>query len=83
VFHGPDSGTSAACPVAAGVVAAIRTHHSPSQLSPAELRTLVAKTATDLGGTGFDNDFGWGALDGTALVAALANVRRRRPRHDA
>jgi len=82
VFHGPDSGTSAACPVAAGVVAAIRTHHSPSQLSPAELRTLVAKTATDLGGTGFDNDFGWGALDGTALVAALANVRRRRPRHD-
>ncbi len=83
VFHGPDSGTSAACPVAAGVVAAIRTHHSPSQLSPAELRTLVAKTATDLGGTGFDNDFGWGALDGTAMVASLANVRRRRPRHDA
>src|SRR6266498_1885585 len=83
VFHGPDSGTSAACPVAAGVVAAIRTHHSPSQLLPAELRTLVAKTATDLGGTGFDNDFGWGALDGTAMVASLANVRRRRPRHDA
>jgi subtilisin family serine protease len=77
----PDSGTSAACPVAAGVIAAVRTHHPASQLSPAELRTLVAKTATDLGGTGFDNDFGWGALDGAALVAALANVRRRRPRH--
>jgi subtilisin family serine protease len=76
----PDSGTSAACPVAAGVIAAIRTHHSASQLSPAELRTLVAKTATDLGGTGFDNDFGWGALDGAALVAALANVKRRRRR---
>ena len=76
-----DSGTSAACPVAAGVVAAIRTHHSASQLSPAELRTLIAKTATDLGGTGFDDDFGWGALDGTALVAPLANVKRRRPRH--
>src|SRR6266700_237058 len=77
----PDSGTSAACPVAAGVVAAIRTHHSASQLSPAELRTLIAKTATDLGGTGFDDDFGWGALDGTALVAPLANVKRRRLRH--
>lgn len=75
-----DSGTSAACPVAAGVIAAIRTHYPASLLSPAELRTLVAKTATDLGGTGFDNDFGWGALDGTALVAALANVKRRRPR---
>src|SRR6266545_3425343 len=77
-----DSGTSAACPVAAGVIAAIRTHHPASQLSPAELRTLVAKTSTDLGGTGFDNDFGWGALDATALVAALANVKRRRPRHE-
>lgn len=75
-----DSGTSAACPVAAGVVAAIRTHFPSSLLSPAELRTLVAKTATDLGGTGFDNDFGWGALDATALVAALANVKRRRRR---
>lgn len=77
----PDSGTSAACPVAAGVIAAIRSRHPASQLSPAELRTLVAKTATDLGGTGFDDDFGWGALDGAALVAALAHVRRRRPRH--
>jgi subtilisin family serine protease len=77
-----DGGTSAACPVAAGVVAAIRTRHSASQLSPAELRTLIAKTAADLGGTGFDDDFGWGALDGTALVAALANLKRRRPRHD-
>jgi subtilisin family serine protease len=76
-----DSGTSAACPVAAGVVAAIRTHHSASQLAPAELRTLIAKTATDLGGTGFDDDFGWGALDGAALIAPLANVKRRRPRH--
>ena len=76
-----DGGTSAACPVAAGVVAAIRTHHSASALSPAELRTLIAKTSADLGGTGFDNDFGWGALDGEALVAALANLRRRRPRH--
>lgn len=75
-----DGGTSAACPVAAGVVAAIRTHFPSSLLSPAELRTLVAKTATDLGGTGFDNNFGWGALDGTALVAALANVQRRRRR---
>lgn len=76
-----DSGTSAACPVAAGVVAAVRTRHSASQLSSAELRTLIAKTAVDLGGTGFDDDFGWGALDGTALVAALAKLKRRRPRH--
>jgi hypothetical protein len=47
---------------------------------PAELRALLAKTAEDLGGTGFDHGFGWGALDGRALVAALAGVKRSRRR---
>jgi subtilisin family serine protease len=67
-----DSGTSAACPVAAGVVAAIRTRHGHSTLPPAQLRTLIAKTATDLGGVGFDYDYGWGAISPPALVAALS-----------
>ena len=71
-----DSGTSAACPVAAGVVAAVRERYPASVLSPAELRALLFKTAEDLGGTGFDHDFGWGAIDGTALAAALAGVSR-------
>jgi subtilisin family serine protease len=66
-----DSGTSAACPVAAGVVAAIRTKHKHSTLPPAQLRTLIAKTATELGGIGFDYDYGWGALSPQALLAAL------------
>jgi subtilisin family serine protease len=67
----PDSGTSAACPVAAGVVAAVRSKHSQSELSPAQLRTLIAKTARDLGELGFDYDYGWGALSPQALLAAL------------
>jgi subtilisin family serine protease len=71
-----DGGTSAACPVAAGVVAAVREKYPSSALSPAELRALLFKTAEDLGGTGFDHDFGWGVIDGTALAAALAGVRR-------
>jgi subtilisin family serine protease len=75
-----DGGTSAACPVAAGVVAAVREQYPASVLSPAELRALLAKTAEDLGGTGFDHDFGWGVLDGTTLVAALAGVKRSRRR---
>jgi subtilisin family serine protease len=75
-----DSGTSAACPVAAGVIAAVRTRWPVGLISPAELRTLVAKTATDLGGTGFDQRHGWGALDAEALVASLAHVSRRRRR---
>jgi subtilisin family serine protease len=71
-----DGGTSAACPVAAGVVAAVREKYPASVLSPAELRALLFKTAEDLGGTGFDHDFGWGVIDGTALAAALAGVKR-------
>jgi subtilisin family serine protease len=73
-----DGGTSAACPVAAGVVAAVREKYPSSVLSPAELRALLRKTALDLGGTGFDHDFGWGVVDGVALTAALAGVKRSR-----
>ena len=71
-----DGGTSAACPVAAGVVAAVREKYPSSVLSPAELRALLRKTAEDLGGTGFDLDFGWGVIDGVALAAALSGVER-------
>jgi subtilisin family serine protease len=67
----PDSGTSAACPVAAGVVAAIRSRHTLAALPPAQLRTLIAQTANNLGAPGFDYDYGWGALAPQALVAAL------------
>lgn len=67
----PDSGTSAACPVASGVVAAIRSKHGPAGLAPAELRNLVTKTALDLGGVGWDADYGWGLVRPEALVAAL------------
>lgn len=68
---GPDSGTSAACPVAAGVVAAIRSRYPAAKLSPLQLRSLIQKTALDAGNSGFDNDYGFGALDVTALLAAL------------
>jgi subtilisin family serine protease len=71
-----DGGTSAACPVAAGVVAAIRTTYRANTVSPAQLRTLIYKTAQDLGGMGYDDDHGWGAIAPKPLVAAL---RTRRP----
>jgi subtilisin family serine protease len=66
-----DTGTSAACPVAAGVIAAIRTRFSTEDLSPAALRSLVQKTADDRGPVGFDYQYGWGILDPTGLAAAL------------
>ena len=67
----PDSGTSAACPVAAGVVAAVRTKYPTAKLSPLQLRTLIQKTADDKSTVGFDYDYGWGILDVGALLAAL------------
>ncbi|MEV6836560.1 S8 family serine peptidase [Streptomyces sp. NPDC051133] len=71
----PDSGTSAACPVAAGVVAAVRSQLPVAELSPAELRVLLRRTADDLGMAGFDFDYGYGTIDAAAIVEA---VRRRR-----
>jgi subtilisin family serine protease len=66
-----DGGTSAACPVLAGFVAAVRSRHPSTKLPPAQLRTLLYKTAVDLGGTGFDYDYGWGVPDPSAFVAAV------------
>jgi subtilisin family serine protease len=74
---GPDSGTSAACPVLAGVVAAVRTQYPANRLSPLALRSLLSKTARDLGTSGFDYDHGWGAVDTAALMSALEGVPAR------
>ncbi|MEU4462706.1 S8 family serine peptidase [Streptomyces sp. NPDC024017] len=70
----PDSGTSAACPVAAGVVAAVRTQWSANVIKPAELRTLLQRTADDRGAAGFDHDYGFGIINVPAIMDAL---RRR------
>jgi subtilisin family serine protease len=66
-----DGGTSAACPVIAGLVAAIRSRYSTRALSPMQLRSLLAKCADDLGGKGFDFDHGWGVPNTSALLAKL------------
>jgi subtilisin family serine protease len=67
----PDSGTSAATPVAAGLVAAIRTRWPSSRLSPAQLRALLRRTAEDRSEVGFDYDYGYGVVDTAGIVAAL------------
>jgi len=58
-----DSGTSAACPVAAGAVAAIRSVYSLSDLSPVHLRNKLRRTAEDLGQIGFDYSHGYGLIN--------------------
>ncbi len=72
--YAADSGTSAACPVAAGVVAAIRTKYPTSVLSPANLRQLLRRTAEDLSPIGFDYEHGFGLIDVPAILNALKGI---------
>ncbi|MCK2215998.1 S8 family peptidase [Actinomadura sp. ATCC 31491] len=72
----PDSGTSAATPVAAGLVAAVRTRWPAARLSPAQLRALLRRTAEDRSEVGFDYDYGYGTVDPHAVMAALERRSR-------
>lgn len=73
----PDSGTSTACPVTAGLVAAIRTRWPASRLSPAQLRALLRRTADERGDLGFDYDYGYGVVN---VAGVLSSLRRREAR---
>ncbi len=69
-----DGGTSAATPVAAGVVAAIRRVYPSSLLSPHDLRQLLRETADQRGPDIFNDDYGYGVLDVKGLLAALDSM---------
>ena len=64
-----DGGTSTACPVAAGCVAAVRTNLPPSTVSPADLAQAVRDTAVKpSGATGWDNEIGFGIISPVGLA---------------
>lgn len=69
-----DGGTSAATPVAAGVVAAFRSRTpydaSAPETSPAAVRNLLLKTAEDRGLLGYDYEHGWGIVNGCRIAEA-------------
>ena len=62
-FH---AGTSAACPVVAGVVAALRSKPSARAAAPAAIRAALIAGATPLGGAGWNPDTGHGIVDAGA-----------------
>lgn len=62
------SGTSFASPIAASVASLMLTANP--QLSPWQVRNLLARTATDLGPAGRDNASGFGLVNAAAAVAA-------------
>ena len=68
----PDSGTSAACPVATGCIAAIRTKVPFGTTPPTALIAQLRATArTAPGQTGWQNDFGHGIIDPDAAATSL------------
>ncbi len=67
-----DSGTSAACPVAAGVAAALRQKFSPARLTPAQLKGALLRSATDLEGDGWDYNLGFGIINAAAAWKRLS-----------
>ena len=72
----PDTGVSAACPVAAGCVAALRTKVKPTSVKPRDLFTTLKNTARRPGGgaAGWKPDFGYGVIDPVAAGRALGVI---------
>ncbi|MHC2107214.1 S8 family serine peptidase [Methylobacterium sp. CM6246] len=58
----PDGGTSAACAVAAGCVAALRTGAKPTTTSAASMVQVLRSTALQSGPAGWNAEFGYGVL---------------------
>ncbi len=64
-----DAGTSAACPVAAGVVSALRQQYP--DLTPDVMKGVIQRTATDVNNTGWDYEFGFGVIHGGDALELL------------
>jgi len=73
-----DGGTSAACPVATGVVAALRQKITTKRRSPASMKGLLQRSAADLDKDGWDYDIGYGVIDAAAAVKAMDMVAKRK-----
>ncbi len=75
----PDSGTSAACPVAAGVVAALRSAFpfvtNNAKRTPSNLRTYLHQTAIQLGNPGWNPQLGHGIIDCSQFDNAAAALQ--------
>jgi hypothetical protein len=71
VFGDVDGGTSAACPVAAGVVAAVREKISNSVVNPQALKAILQRSAIDVNGGGFDYDLGYGIINPKGILNTI------------
>ncbi len=73
-LYSSDSGSSFACPLAAGVAALVR--QANPDLSPDEIYEVLRGSATDLGVAGPDTLFGYGAINADSAVALAGSPSR-------
>ncbi len=66
-----DAGTSAACPVVAGVIAALRQKVSVKKLPPPSMKALLQRTCNDINGLGWNPDLGYGIVNAAAALKGL------------
>lgn len=69
----PDTGTSTACPVASGVVAALRTASqiAPKIVPPFSLFSSLRTNARQVQGTGWNGDYGFGIINPVSTAQSL------------
>ncbi|MDQ1261767.1 MAG: serine protease AprX, partial [Euryarchaeota archaeon] len=67
------SGTSMAVPQVSGAVALLL--EAKSDLAPADVKRVLLKTADDLGPSGQDNVYGYGALNLTGALQSISATR--------
>jgi len=70
--YGSVSGTSFSAPLAAGV-AALMFSANPS-LTPSDVEAILKATSVDLGDSGYDIYYGWGRIDASAALRAVAST---------
>lgn len=71
-----NTGTSAACAVTAGVIAALRTQWDSNERSPATMRNILRSTADKPGMQGWDPRLGHGILNADAAYRGVASQER-------
>jgi subtilisin family serine protease len=63
-----DGGTSASCPLAAGVAAALREKIPNTRMDSYSFKTIILRNAVDIDSTGWNQDIGYGIINGTNLA---------------
>ena len=68
-----DGGTSAACPVAVGLAAALREKISNTKMNPYSFKSLLLRNAIDVNNTGWNYNTGYGIINASNLAKYITD----------